>query len=533
MVSSVRGRKPAPWAAARLAATATTSTAPTLRITRRWYNAGGRRSAYDHGRISRPVSPLLRCPPRVPRRPAEYDQTSEPAWSGQRVLAAIAFVVCLVGSALAQDAEREAAVRLARRGELRRGHRPAARAAPALSAGCARRRGPVRDPPLGGTARRVAGGVRDDRPRCRARLRPAGGRSRRARRRQAEHGRRLPSARRRAISRRPPGWRTTRVLVLVDLPRMDEARRLAEELYEEHPENLEVLLAKAYFHQQAAEPAEAFRLYSEVLRRAPDVRDAQRGRVLALQALGAPVRADELAQAAPGLLDPSERARVAGTRWAMFLRTNRAPSDDPRRGYAVTDRAIVGLQRQIAELQGRPGLEVALLRARFDLVVAYRDRERMADAVALYETLRREGVVPPAYVRNSAAAAYLYLERPETAHELYRSVACRKSERPRRFPRPLLCADRAGAISRGLCAHRRPRRSGASLPRVRRYRAKPTATPASSTLSWPPPWPATTAISSARPGSASRRSRRRPPAIPGHRPPRPRWRAPAAGPDGR
>jgi biofilm PGA synthesis protein PgaA len=46
----------------------------------------------------------------------------------------------------------------------------------------------------------------------------------------------------------------------------------------------------------------------------------------------------------------------------------------------------------------------------------------MADAVALYERLRREGVVVPAYARNSAAAAYLYLQRPEPAHEIYRSV---------------------------------------------------------------------------------------------------------------
>jgi biofilm PGA synthesis protein PgaA len=94
----------------------------------------------------------------------------------------------------------------------------------------------------------------------------------------------------------------------------------------------------------------------------------------------------------------------------------------------VTDRAIAELERRVAQLQGRPGFEGPLLRARFDLLVAYRDRLRMADAVALYEKLREEGVVPPTYVRNSTAAAYLHLERPEPGHDLYRSVLAETPE---------------------------------------------------------------------------------------------------------
>ena len=344
-------------------------------------------------------------------------------------LAAVALAVCLVGSALAQDAEREAAVALARRGELdaaidrlRDLQRRYPRDVPVAADLSVMLHWAGRHAESLEVFDTIGPGVAPDYALLEAaRAARATGKLNTADAYLQRGATRFPADLR---------WRTTRVLVLVDLPRMDEARRLAEELYEEHPENLEVLLAKAYVHQQAGEPAQAFRLYSEVLQRAPDVRDAQRGRVLALQALGAPVRADELAQAAPGLLDPGERARVAGTRWAMFLRTNRAPSDDPRRGYAVTDRAIEGIEHQIAELQGRPGLEGALLRARFDLLVAYRDRERMADAVGLYETLRREGVVPPAFVRNSAAAAYLYLERPETAHELYRSVLAENPNDP-------------------------------------------------------------------------------------------------------
>src|SRR5262249_52324165 len=217
-------------------------------------------------------------------------------------------------------------------------------------------------------------------------------------------------------------WRLMRVRVLVDLRRLDEARDLAEELLQEDPENPQVMLAKGYYHEQAGEWPEALELYSAVLRRAPDHREASHGRVMALQALGAPFRADELARATPGLLDAGEQARVAGTRSAMLLRANDLPSDDPRRGQAVTDRAITDLQQQVAALRARPELHDALLRARFDLLIAYRDRLRMADVVAVYEALRQEGVTPPGYVRLSAAAAYLYLEQPEPAHDLYRAV---------------------------------------------------------------------------------------------------------------
>jgi biofilm PGA synthesis protein PgaA len=218
------------------------------------------------------------------------------------------------------------------------------------------------------------------------------------------------------------GWGTTRVLVLVDLQRLDEARDLAETLIEESPENLEVLLAKGYFHRQAGEWPAALQLYSEVLRRAPDHREAIHGRLMALQALGAPFRAEGLARATPGVLDTGERARVAGMESAMLLRANQLPTDDPRQGLAVTDRAIADLEQQVAAHQAQPGLRDAFLRARFDLLVAYRDRRRMADAVRVYEALRGDGVVPPGYARLSAAAAYLDLERPEPAHDLYRAV---------------------------------------------------------------------------------------------------------------
>jgi biofilm PGA synthesis protein PgaA len=96
---------------------------------------------------------------------------------------------------------------------------------------------------------------------------------------------------------------------------------------------------------------------------------------------------------------------------------------DPVHRHDATDRAIAVLERRIAELETDPEQSVEILnRARFDLLAAYRERTRMSDAVALYERLRREGVTVPDYARLSAASAYLYLEHPETARDIYQSV---------------------------------------------------------------------------------------------------------------
>jgi biofilm PGA synthesis protein PgaA len=218
-------------------------------------------------------------------------------------------------------------------------------------------------------------------------------------------------------------WDLLRALVYVDGRRFEEARGLLLDLYGPEPSDVDGLLARAYLAAQARELPDALRFYTGVIRLRPENREALRGRLLALEALGGPFRAEELSETPPGLLDARERARVAGTKAATVVTWGRLPVADPRQRFDATDRAIAMLEQQIAGLRGQaPPDAPALERARLDLLVAYRDRSRMTDAVALYEALREEGVTVPAYARLSAASAYLYLERPEIAHDIYRSI---------------------------------------------------------------------------------------------------------------
>ena len=150
---------------------------------------------------------------------------------------------------------------------------------------------------------------------------------------------------------------------------------------------------------------------------------------MALESLGGPFRAGELAQATPDLINRAERTRIAGSQSAMRLAWGRLPVADPRRRFDETDRAIAMLEGQVVKIMGETPLDVgALQRARLDLLVAYRDRSRMTDAVSVYEALQKEGITVPAYSRLSAAAAYLYLEQPQIARDLYQSVV---DEQPR------------------------------------------------------------------------------------------------------
>ena len=119
----------------------------------------------------------------------------------------------------------------------------------------------------------------------------------------------------------------------------------------------------------------ALRYYTEVLKHHPENRQALAGRIMALEALGAPFRAQELAREPANVLGRAERDRIAETGSALMLRWGRLAAGDPARRYEATDRAIAVLERHVAELEARPGPPgPALQRARFDLLVAYRDR---------------------------------------------------------------------------------------------------------------------------------------------------------------
>ena len=187
------------------------------------------------------------------------------------------------------------------------------------------------------------------------------------------------------------------------------------------------ILAFAAGIASAADPDHFTELarYQAILDKDPADRAALRGKIQTLARLGAPQLALELADRHPGLLTPQERDAIAADRTAHRIRWGAIEADTGR----GTGR-FAGIDRALADSEGaaqrahQPATELSPTERQLalDRVGARRERYRMREAVALYEAMAARQPPLPAYVKSDAASAYLYLEQPEKARDLYREA---------------------------------------------------------------------------------------------------------------
>jgi biofilm PGA synthesis protein PgaA len=230
----------------------------------------------------------------------------------------------------------------------------------------------------------------------------------------------------RALAEKPddPALLAGLARALVAADRTPEAKPIAATLEKRFPDDPGVLLAVASVAEATRAFAEALRLYDRVLLLDPDNADAKRGRIYALEAVGAAGLAQTLSRDEPGLIAPAGARGLSGSHAGAFVRWGTLPPEDRRRRFAEIDLAIAMLDRNIANFRAEgPEAEADVLRARHDRVIAYRDRARMDDVVREVETLRAESAVPlPLWVTQASGDAYLALREPEKARDAYREV---------------------------------------------------------------------------------------------------------------
>ncbi len=207
---------------------------------------------------------------------------------------------------------------------------------------------------------------------------------------------------------------------MVDLGQIAPAIVLAESDLRLHGERADVLLAAAYAASAQKQPVEALRYTDRALKVDPSSREARHDRIMAIDEMGAPQVARRLADENPGVLTASERRQLDGDAAAALVRWGVLEPTSEELRFAASDRAIAALDLLIARWSKEgDAARRDLLRARFDRMVALRDRVRMADVLTEYEDLGREGVAIPGYALVAAADAYLYYRQPETARDLY------------------------------------------------------------------------------------------------------------------
>ena len=213
-------------------------------------------------------------------------------------------------------------------------------------------------------------------------------------------------------------------LLLSDLGRHADAAAYIEPWVTTSPGSAELAAAAAFVFRGAGRPMDALAVAQNAQRIDPDHRELRRQQILALSDLGAARLANDMAMAAPDLFDDAELALLAGNTAGQRLRWARVhPEASPER-LELIDTATATLE----VLASTPDASAAHLRSRFDLVVAYRMRDRMIDAIREYDALLDTGIAAPVYVRHAAADAHLAMRNAEQAARLYGGIL---RDRPR------------------------------------------------------------------------------------------------------
>lgn len=182
----------------------------------------------------------------------------------------------------------------------------------------------------------------------------------------------------------------------------------------------EILLAAAEAADKYDRSYQAMHYYRYAVLVDPNNKQAWSGLIHTADHLGAPHLALKLADQHPGMISPEEYRRIAGNDAAALVRWGTTiPAKESER-FAATDQAIARLNALIDKWsQEGDKARDDILRARYDRMVAMRNRFMMKEVIAEYESMLQEGVTPPSYVLGSVAEAYLYMRQPETARDLY------------------------------------------------------------------------------------------------------------------
>jgi biofilm PGA synthesis protein PgaA len=210
-----------------------------------------------------------------------------------------------------------------------------------------------------------------------------------------------------------------------DAGKIDEAAALIERLRATNPRRIDVIEAFADIAIARRDYYGALAAFQSLLAQDSTHRAAVRGKIQTLARLGTPQLAIELADRNPGALSGVERDVIAADRTARQIRwgiiaadTGRGPARFAGLDIALADSAAAGARA----MDTAAVLNAIEHRLALDRIIALSERYRMRDAVALYEAMAARAAPVPAYAQSAAASAYLYLEQPERARDLYRKA---------------------------------------------------------------------------------------------------------------
>lgn len=241
-------------------------------------------------------------------------------------------------------------------------------------------------------------------------------------------------ARAQAVSPGDAALRIGEIQVLADAGRDAQARARAQALVAEAPMVAQRRLALAYVHTAARRFHAALAEVSRARSLAPDEAGVQAAYADALQSAGLPVQAQQLVDATPSLMNTAQQRRLQADIGAELVRLSFAPVRSESERFTLADRALAHYERVLPAWSADPEAARDVQRMRIDRIGALTVRARMADAVAEYESLKRDNVPVPDYALRWVAGAYLYLRQAEAARLLYADLLERSKADPANTP---------------------------------------------------------------------------------------------------
>jgi len=213
-----------------------------------------------------------------------------------------------------------------------------------------------------------------------------------------------------------------RVNTLIDAQRFQQAESGVSALQKKYPGRIDVMECALRLSDHIKQPIDTLRVAEKILKADPGNRFALRIRFYALRKLGAAHLAVQLTPVS--ILSESEQAEAERDRLAFELRWARISADRnvPASRWKEMDATIAKLEEMCKLADGEGSVAKVARGECGDLVEALTNRQRMKEAIALYEHMADKQWAIQPYVQFAAATAYLDERQPEKASALFASA---------------------------------------------------------------------------------------------------------------
>lgn len=177
---------------------------------------------------------------------------------------------------------------------------------------------------------------------------------------------------------------------------------------------------KGYILENESRYYDSFVNYQKALELNPKCNDALRGLVRMLDRLGLPYLAYRYMEKNPKIFNKNYIYRLKKDKIAFKIRWGEMNLPDNKNRFKETDEALKKLDSLISNSKTKMKNEnFNILKARFDKIVALRDRYYMKEVIKEYKKLKKENINIPYYTLSAVADAYLYNKKPEQALKCY------------------------------------------------------------------------------------------------------------------